>query len=172
MTKADIPASWWRHDLEISTDPARLDVDWVHASLAGTYWATNIPREIVERSIAGSLTFGIYGGARQIGFARVVTDHATFAWIADVFVDPEYRGRGVSVWLMEVIRAHPQLQGLRRWLLATRDAHGLYRKFGFEPLHEPERFMEITLRNPYPLSLDVAAPVGRPVASSPGEDVR
>ena len=96
----------------------------------------------MERSIENSLPFGVYEGAAQVGFARVITDYATFAYLADVFVLPEFRGRGLSVWLMEVISGHPQLQGFRRWVLATKDAHGLYRKFGFEGLKEPARWME------------------------------
>src|SRR6185369_13535802 len=106
------------------------------------YWALGRTRETVERAIENSLPFGIYGPADQVGFARIITDHATFAYLADVFVLPEHRGRGLSVWLMEVISDHPQLQGLRRWLLATKDAHELYRKFGFSELKEPERWME------------------------------
>ena len=129
--------------IEISTDPARLDVDWLYASLRGTYWGGSLTREQLDRALAHSIVFGVYERARQVAFARVVTDRATFAWLADVFVDPELRGRGVGVRLIETIRAHPELQGLRRWMLATRDAHGLYEKFGFRPLPEPERFMEI-----------------------------
>ena len=135
--------------VEVSTDPARLDVDWIHASLRETYWAKGIPRDVVARSIAGSMVFGAYDGARQVGVARVVTDRTTFAWLADVFVDPEYRGRGVGVALVSAIRAHPELQDLRRWMLATADAHGLYEKFGFEPVAEPGRFMEIASRDHY-----------------------
>ena len=133
----------------ISTDRARLDVDWIHASLRETYWAKGIPRDVVERSLANSMVFGAYDGERQIAVARVITDHATFAYLADVFVDPAYRGRGIGVALMRAIRAHPDLQNLRRWLLATANAHGLYQKFGFTPLAEPSRFMEITSPNHY-----------------------
>ncbi len=97
---------------------------------------------MVERSLRNSLNFGVYKSAEQIGFARVVTDRATFAWLADVFVQPSFRKLGLSKWLMTVIAGHPELQGLRRWILATRDAHGLYRQFGFEPLSAPDRFME------------------------------
>jgi GNAT superfamily N-acetyltransferase len=98
--------------------------------------------EVVRRSIENSLAFGVFQGAAQIGFARVITDYATFAWLADVFVLPEHQGTGIGTWLMEVIVGHPQLQGLRRWMLVTADAHGLYAKFGFTPLDGPERFME------------------------------
>lgn len=134
---------WQRDDYEISTDPARLDLDLTHDFLSHkSYWATGRSRDVVERSIANSLPFGIYKGNEQVGFARIVTDYATFAWVADVFVLPEHRGRGLSKWLMEVIIAHPRLQGFRRWVLSTRDAHGLYERFGFIKLHKPERWME------------------------------
>jgi GNAT superfamily N-acetyltransferase len=106
------------------------------------YWALGRSRDRVERSIRHSLNFGLYHLAEQIGFARVVTDRATFAWLADVFVLPDFREQRLSKWLMTVISEHPELQGLRRWILATRDAHGLYRQFGFEPLSAPDRFME------------------------------
>lgn len=124
----------------ISTD--RIDLDAVHAFLATSYWASGISREVVERSARGSLCFSLFFGDAQVGFARVVTDRATFAYLADVYVLPEHRGRGLSKWLMETITAHPDLQGLRRWLLATRDAHRLYAQFGFTGLKAPERFME------------------------------
>lgn len=137
---------WRRGAFAISTDPARIDLAMVHGFLARSYWAEAIPLAIIERSIAGSLPFGIYergdGAAeRQVGFARVVSDRATFAYLADVFVLEEYRGRGLSKWLLEVIGGHPELQDLRRWLLATADAHGLYRQFGYEPLAEPDKYM-------------------------------
>ena len=131
-----------RGEFTVSSDPARVDVDAVHAFLSRSYWASGIARELVVRAIAGSIPFGVYDGARQVGFARVVTDRATFAYLADVYVLEEYRGRGLSAWLMETILSHPELQGLRRFLLATRDAHGLYAKFGFTPLGDPSRFME------------------------------
>jgi uncharacterized protein len=127
----------------ISTDTARLDLGVIHAFLATqSYWAEGVPREIVARSIANALCFGVYDGARQIGFARVISDYATFAYLADVFIIKEYRGRGLSKAMMDAIIAHPHLQGLRRFTLATADAHGLYRTYGFtEPPH-PERQME------------------------------
>ena len=135
--------SWERGDYLISTDHARLNVELIHDFLSNTtYWAVGRTREVVQRSIENSLSFGIYKGVDQVGFARVVTDYATFAWVADVFVLPEYRGRGLSKWLMEVILSHPELQGFRRWVLATKDAHSLYERFGFIPLHRPERWME------------------------------
>lgn len=132
-----------RDGYTISDDPARLDVDVIHGFLVGAYWCSGIPREVVERSIAGSLNFGVYAAdGRQVAFARCVTDRATFCWIGDVFVMPEARGRGLSVWLMATIAAHPELQGLRRWVLGTRDAHDLYRKTGFRDLGDPDgRYM-------------------------------
>jgi GNAT superfamily N-acetyltransferase len=135
--------TWHRDDYSISTDRSRLNLELIHNYLSTeTYWASGRSREVVQRSIENSLPFGIYKEAEQVGFARVVTDYATFAWIADVFILPEHRGRGLSKWLMEVMIEHPQLQGFRRWVLATKDAHGLYEKFGFITLHRPERWME------------------------------
>jgi GNAT superfamily N-acetyltransferase len=140
---------WTRGEYSISTDPARLDPAVIQAYLAGSYWAEGIPREVVERSIDGSLCFGLYKGNEQIGFARLVTDRATFAYLADVFVLDAHRGQGLASWLMEAVTSHPEVQGLRRWLLATRDAHGLYRRFGFTPLASPDRFMEKTVLDVY-----------------------
>ena len=133
---------WVRGEFEISTDPARIDLAAVHAFLTNSYWAAGIPLETVERSIRNSLCFGIYQRNCQVGFARVITDCATFAYLGDVFVLPEYRGQDLSKWMMECIMAHPELQGLRRWSLLTRDAHGLYRQFGFTELKSPQRWME------------------------------
>jgi GNAT superfamily N-acetyltransferase len=130
-------------DYVVSTDPRRLDVDAIHAFLARAYWSSGIPRGTVERAIAHSLCFGLYHGAAQVGFARVVTDKATFAYLADVYVLEEHRGRGLSKRLMDAVVAHEDLQGLRRFMLATRDAHGLYRQFGFTELAMPSRLMEI-----------------------------
>ena len=135
-------AEWRRGAHRITTDPAALDVALIHRYLTGSYWAAGIPLETVRRSIEGSLNFGLFEGDAQIGFARLVTDRATFAWLADVFVLESHRGRGLSKWLMETVIAHPDLQGLRRWVLATRDAHGLYARYGFTPLAAPERWME------------------------------
>jgi nitroimidazol reductase NimA-like FMN-containing flavoprotein (pyridoxamine 5'-phosphate oxidase superfamily)/GNAT superfamily N-acetyltransferase len=126
----------------ISTDVARIDVRAVHQFLHGSYWAEGVPREVVARSIASSLCFGVYSGDEQAGFARVVTDYASFAYVADVFVAEKYRGHGLGKALMAAIVSHPRLQGLRRWTLATRDAHGLYRQFGFVPPTYPDRQME------------------------------
>ncbi len=134
---------WHRSDFTISTDKTRLDIATVHGYLARSYWAEGITVEVVLRSIEHSLVFGVYKGERQIGFARVITDRATYAYIGDVFVLEEFQGRGLGKWMMEVILSHPDLQGLRRWALATRDAHGLYRQFGFANLRRPENHMEI-----------------------------
>jgi GNAT superfamily N-acetyltransferase len=129
--------------IEIDTDKNRLDIPLIHGFLTDSYWARGIPIDMVRRSIEGSLCFGIYEAGRQVGFARVISDYATFAYLADVFVLESHRGRGLSKQLMAAIMAHPQLQHLRRWLLATRDAHRLYEQFGFRPLAIPERFMEV-----------------------------
>jgi len=134
---------WHFNEFTICTDRARLDISFIHTFLSKSYWAAGMPRQVVEDSIRGSECFGLYRGERQIGFARVITDKATFAYLADVFIDEKFRGQGLSKWMMEIIRSHPELQGLRRWLLATRDAHGLYEQFGFRPLENPERFMQI-----------------------------
>jgi GNAT superfamily N-acetyltransferase len=133
-------------EYEISTDPARLDIGLIHEFLASSYWARGIPRNVVERSIQHSLAFGVYYRGKQAGFARVTTDFATVAYIGDVFVIPEHRGRGVSKLLLKAILSHPDLQGLRRWFLATQDAHGLYSQFKFQPLAVPDQFM--TIHNP------------------------
>lgn len=126
----------------ISTDRSKLDVGAIHSFLTRSYWAKGIPRETVVRSIANSMCFGIYSDGKQVGFARVISDFTTFAFIGDVFVLEEFRGRGLGKWMMECIVAHPDLQGLRRWALGTLDAHGLYAQFGFTSLKAPERWME------------------------------
>ena len=140
---------WRRGAYLISTDKNRLDLTRVHGYLTTSYWAAGIPFEVVKKSIEHSLNFGVYYGERQVGFARVITDYATFAYIGDVFILEEFRGRGLSKWLMEVIADHPELQGLRRWLLLTRDAHGLYEKTGFIKPKMPERYMEKHLADAY-----------------------
>jgi GNAT superfamily N-acetyltransferase len=129
-------------DFLISTDRSRLDVDAIHAFLTGCYWAKGVPKDTVIRAIENSLCFGLYCNGQQAGFARVVSDYATYAYIGDVFLLETYRGRGLAKWLMECIVSHPSLQGLRRWTLATRDAHSLYAQFGFTPLRAPDRWME------------------------------
>ncbi len=134
---------WRRGDYLISTERERLDLRVVHDYLSReSYWAQGRSMEVVRRSVENSLPFGIYKGEQQVGFGRVVTDYATFAWIADVFVLDEFRGQGLSKWLVEVMLAHPDLQGFRRWVLATKDAHELYRKYGFAELLKPQRWME------------------------------
>jgi len=125
----------------ISTDKRKLNIPFIHQFLTRSYWAENIPLEVVRRSIEGAVCFGVYDGMCQIGFARVISDKATFGHLADVFIDEKYRGIGLSKWLMETIMAHPDFQGFRSWQLGTKDAHGLYEKFGFKPLDNPERTM-------------------------------
>jgi len=133
-----------REEFLVSTDPARFDLDVIHGFLTNCYWAEGIPREIVARSIEHALCFGVYDGrGAQVGFARVVSDFSTIAYIGDVFVLDTHRGRELGRWLMESITKHPALQGLRRWILTTRDAHGLYAQFGFTPVKFPERYMEL-----------------------------
>lgn len=140
---------WTRGEFVISTDPDRLDRESIHRFLAGSYWAPQVPRAIVDRSIDNSMPFGLYEGGRQIGFARIITDRATFAYVADVYVLESHRGRGLALWLMQTIREHPELQNLRRWTLFTRDAHPLYRKVGFRDIEDPPRCMEIVDRGIY-----------------------
>ena len=134
--------NWVKGAFTVTCDPAKLDHAVIVEFLASSYWARGIPPATVEKALAHSLCFALLNGDRQIGLARVISDHATFAYLADVFVLPEYRGKGLSKWLVECIISHPELQGLRRWMLATLDAHGLYEKFGFTPLKRPEMFME------------------------------
>jgi GNAT superfamily N-acetyltransferase len=132
---------FWKDTYHISTEKAKLNVPYIHQFLFHSYWAENIPVEIVKRSIEGAVCFGVYDGEHQIGFARVITDNATFGYLADVFIDEKYRGRGLSKWLMESIMGHPDLQGFRSWQLGTKDAQGLYAKFGFKTPDNPERIM-------------------------------
>jgi len=137
-----IPFEVTKDNLTISTDPQRLDLEAVCGFMARSYWAQNRTRPTIERALRNSLVFGAYEESCMVAMARIVTDYATFAWLCDVFVREEYRGRGIGKWLMESILAHPELQGLRRWLLATRDAHGLYSQYGYTSLHNIERWME------------------------------
>jgi GNAT superfamily N-acetyltransferase/heme-degrading monooxygenase HmoA len=132
-----------RGEFTISTDIGRFDFDAIHAALVDSYWATGVPRAVVEKSAAHSLCFGLFTPDLQIGFARMVTDRATYAYLADVYVLEEFRGRGLGTWLVETVLAHPELQGLRRFALVTRDAHALYARFGFQALANPARHMEI-----------------------------
>lgn len=134
---------WQNGEFTISTDRNRLQLEAIHKFLSEeSYWAQTRTKEQTETAIKNSLPFGVYKGENQIGFARVVTDYATFAYLGDVYILEEFRGRGLSKWLMEVISDHPELQGFRRWILATKDAHTLYEKFGFHELVHPERWME------------------------------
>ncbi len=126
----------------VSTDLSLLDIDRIHAFLTASYWAEGVPQDVVARSIRHSIPFGLYDGQAQIGFARAITDCATFAYLADVYVEEEYQGQGLGKFLMRAVMAHPDLQGLRRWMLGTRDAHGLYHQFGFTEPRHPDRWME------------------------------
>ena len=136
--------------IEISTDIDRLDTDLIHHYLSDeSYWASGIPRDLVERSIENSLCFGAYEDDAQVGFARVVTDYATFGYLADVFVIPSHRGQGIGKQILQAVKNHPDLQRLRRWHLVTRDAHALYAAFGFREIESPQRHMEIAVKNAY-----------------------
>ena len=143
----------------ISTDKSKLQPAVIHSYLSKlSYWAKNIPEEIMERSISGSVCFAVYEVKQekehllsQVGFARVITDGATFGYLADVFILPEHQGRGLAKWLMKEILSHPALSGFRRWMLATKDAHSLYEKSGFERIIHPERFMRLSLFDEYPV---------------------
>ncbi len=136
------PREWRRGRHRITSDPAQVDIDVVHAFLTTSYWASGITRERVARSVAGSIPFALFEDDAQIGFARVISDEATYAYLADVFILPDHRGRGLGRWLVETLLTHPDLQGLRRWSLATRDAHQLYESYGFVPVPNPDRLMD------------------------------
>lgn len=134
----------------ISTDKTKLDIDSIHEFLSTkAYWSKNIPKNTVERSIQHSLCFGVYDEGKQIGFARVITDFSAIAYLGDVYILEEYRGRSLSKWLVETIMSHPELQGLRRWILLTSDAHELYRKFGWKDIADPSKWMEVHNKNVY-----------------------
>jgi len=133
---------WTKDGYLVSTDKSKIDVETVHDFLSRSYWAENIPLDVVRKSIENSLCFGIYHQQRLIGFARAISDFATFAYLADVFILPEQRGKGLSKWLIGIVLEHPQLQGLRRFTLATRDAHSLYAQFGFSLFDKPGRWMQ------------------------------
>lgn len=143
-------------DILITTDPARLDLDVIHGFLSQSYWASGVAREVVERSIRHSICFGALDGERQVGFARVISDRATYAYVADVFVLPSHRGLGIGKRLMACITTHPELQRLRLWTLFTRDAHGLYRQYGFHEARLPERLME-KRQAPAPCAVEAVA---------------
>ncbi len=139
-----------REDYIISTDKARLDVGMLHRFLSTeSYWAKGIPLEVVRKQVENSLCFGVYHGEKQVGFGRIITDYAAIAYLADIFILPEERGRGLGKWLVASMLQHPELQGLRAWLLATKDAHTLYAQFGFQPLRSPENQMELRFPNRY-----------------------
>lgn len=140
--------TWTRGAYTLSTDRERLDLDVIHGFLAGSYWTPNIPRELVERQVANAMPIGLYHEGRQVGFARLVTDMASFAYLADVFVLEPHQGQGLARWMVQAFLDHPELQTVRRWLLSTADAHGVYAKLGFGPLPEPERYM--TIKRPQP----------------------
>ena len=136
---------WRRGDYTLSTDRDRLDMDRVHRFLAEeSYWAQGMPRELIARSIEGAIALGIYGNDRQVGFARVVTDCARFAYLQDVFIDRDHRGHGLGTWLAEVVRTHPDLAEVGRWLLTTADAHQVYERAGWKPVRRPEQLMEVS----------------------------
>jgi len=142
-TAASAPREWRRGEWVVSDDPARLDFETLHAFIAGTYWAANIPAGTFERALRNSLCLGLYVGARQAGLARVVTDRATFGYLCDVYVAPEHRGQGLGQWLVACTLEHPDLAGLRRFCLMTRDAQSLYQALGFRPMPDASRYLEI-----------------------------
>ena len=140
----------YKDDYCISTNRAKLDVNAIHNFLSTqSYWCQNIPVETVIKSIDNSLNFGLYYKDKQIGYARIISDYSTFAYLADVYVLPEHRGNGLSKWMMQTIMLHPELQGLRRWVLLTADAHGLYKQFGWKDISNPEKYMEIHYKDVY-----------------------
>ena len=144
---------WQQDNYRISTDPKAIDLDVVHGFLTTSYWAHDIPRELVRKSLENSLCFTLYSENGQVGFGRAITDLATIAYVTDIFILPAYRQQGLGEWLVQCILAHPELQGLRLVLLATVDAHGLYAKHGFVPLRATERFMQVDrdlCKSPYP----------------------
>jgi len=142
-------SKWENGELLVTTDLTKLDVSAIYDYLTRSYWAEGISREIVERSLRHSLCFGLFEANQQIGLARVISDYATFAYLADVYVLEAYRGRGLAKWLMRCVQAHPQLQNLRKFVLVTRDAHELYRRFGFEAPKKPQNYMELPKRDIY-----------------------
>jgi GNAT superfamily N-acetyltransferase len=140
---------WTRDNFSVTCDPAKLDRALIAQFLSSSYGASGIPPDTVTKSVGNSLCFGLFDQERQIGFVRVISDYATVAYLGDVFVLPEYRGVGLAKWLIDCVVSHQELQGLRRWILATRDAHRLYATFGFTPLKRPEIFMEVQDPNVY-----------------------
>ncbi len=144
-----LPAAWRRGELWITCNPSFFQTDVIHSFLTKSYWSPGIPHSVVERAIRGSLGFGVFAGENQVGFARVVTDYATYGYLADVFVLETHRGKGLAKWLVECVLAHPSLHGFRRWQLATRDAHSLYERFGFRVPEDASRLMEMLNRDVY-----------------------
>jgi GNAT superfamily N-acetyltransferase len=141
---------FYKDEFCISTEKAILDLEAIHQFLSTqAYWSLNIPFDRVEKAAGHSLNFGLYFKGRQVGYARIISDYATIAYLADVFVLPGFRGRGLSKWLMQTVREHPCLQGLRRWILLTGDAHGLYKQFGWAAIASPEKWMEIHNKEVY-----------------------
>ena len=141
------PREFIREDFVISTDPSRLDLPWIHNYLANeAYWARGIPFPVFHKSVENSLCFGVYYQTAQVGFGRVISDYATFAYLADVFIAEQYRRRGLGKWLVDCILGYPELQGLRRWMLVTSNAHGLYEQQGFKPLLHPENVLELVAK--------------------------
>jgi len=143
------PREFFQDEYVISTDPARLDLAWTHDYLTNdAYWAQGISYSVFEKSTENALCFGVYHQAAQVGFGRVISDFATFAYLADVFISEKYRGKGLGKWLVECIIGYPELQGLRRWMLLTSDAHGLYERYGFMPVRHPGNVLEKVANNP------------------------
>ena len=138
-----------RDQFTVTSDPSKLDIDAIYDFLSHCYWSEGVPREIVERAIKHSICFGLFEDTQQIGFARVISDRATYAYLCDVYVLDSYRGKGLGTWMMSCVMKHPELQGLRRFTLLTRDAHGLYQKFGFAAAKNPSRYMEIHVADIY-----------------------
>lgn len=144
------PLTIQKNEFQLSTDKTKLDLDAIHEFLSTkAYWCLNIPKEKVQTAIQNSLCFGVYHDTKQIGFARVISDFSTIAYLGDVYILEEYRGKGLSKWLMENVMNHPDLQGLRRWILLTGDAHGLYRQFGWTDIAAPSRWMELHNKDVY-----------------------
>jgi ribosomal protein S18 acetylase RimI-like enzyme len=154
------PLRWRKGEFTITTDPAAADVEAVHAFLSRSYWAEGIPRDTVARAIANSIPFSVFRGTEQVGLARVITDRATYAYLSDVYILEAYRGRGLSTWLMDTIMTHPDLQGLRRFSLTTRDADGLYRRYGFTDIAIPPTHLEINRRGLYVAAARTPASTG------------
>jgi GNAT superfamily N-acetyltransferase len=156
---------WTRGKFTVTTNPENQDLEVIHAFLQQSYWAKGIPKETVARSLKGALCFALLCSGKQIGFARVISDFATIAYLGDIFVLPEYRRQGLSKWLMDCVSSHPDLQGMRRWILATSDAHGLYEKHGFTALKQPNVFME--RHNPNVYSTDAQSVIAADRADKP-----